>query len=232
MKITRTQRAIIKDRVVVVAQDRRPARLDEPLDGLDANAAAVVKELLRKLADQGRKVVAEAFGGDKANRVPTGVVDILKPEGIEFTSAEQLIVRGVGQVQDLEQIRQIVITSREPLGITAETAWRVLPLGGEPPLHRSVLRLIGEEARKRFADLLKEAQQKGLIKLDPDEKSGGYVIRKISVGVGVERTFPVHSPMISTIEVLTRGAVRRSKLYYLRGRIGKKATKIKEKRQA
>jgi large subunit ribosomal protein L19 len=59
-----------------------------------------------------------------------------------------------------------------------------------------------------------------------------FTVRKISFGVGVERTFPVHSPMISKLEVVTRGAVRRSKLYYLRDRVGKKATKIKERRQA
>jgi large subunit ribosomal protein L19 len=59
-----------------------------------------------------------------------------------------------------------------------------------------------------------------------------FTVRKISFGVGVERTFPVHSPMISKLEVMTRGAVRRSKLYYLRDRVGKKATKIKERRQA
>jgi large subunit ribosomal protein L19 len=54
-------------------------------------------------------------------------------------------------------------------------------------------------------------------------------VRKISFGVGVERTFPVHSPIVSKIEVVTLGDVRRAKLYYLRDRIGKKA-KIKEKR--
>lgn len=59
-----------------------------------------------------------------------------------------------------------------------------------------------------------------------------FTVRKISFGVGVERTFPVHSPMLSKIEVVTRGHVRRSKLYYLRDRVGKKATKIKERRQA
>jgi large subunit ribosomal protein L19 len=59
-----------------------------------------------------------------------------------------------------------------------------------------------------------------------------FTVRKISFGVGVERTFPVHSPMLSKIEVVTRGHVRRAKLYYLRSRIGKKATKIKERRQA
>lgn len=58
-----------------------------------------------------------------------------------------------------------------------------------------------------------------------------FTVRKISFGVGVERTFPVHTPMIQKIDVMTRGAVRRSKLYYLRDRVGKKA-KVKERRQA
>ena len=56
-----------------------------------------------------------------------------------------------------------------------------------------------------------------------------FTVRKESYGVGVERTFPVHSPIIAKIEVLTQGDVRRAKLYYLRDRIGK-AAKIKEKR--
>ncbi|HVX18637.1 MAG TPA: 50S ribosomal protein L19 [Acidimicrobiales bacterium] len=56
-----------------------------------------------------------------------------------------------------------------------------------------------------------------------------FTVRKLSYGVGVERTFPVHSPIISDIEVVTLGDVRRAKLYYLRDRIGK-AAKVKEKR--
>jgi large subunit ribosomal protein L19 len=56
-----------------------------------------------------------------------------------------------------------------------------------------------------------------------------FTVRKISFQVGVERTFPVHSPVIDHIEVVVRGDVRRAKLYYLRGLRGKKA-KIKEKR--
>ena len=56
-----------------------------------------------------------------------------------------------------------------------------------------------------------------------------FTVRKVSFGVGVERTFPVHTPIISKIEVATRGDVRRAKLYYQRDRIGK-AAKIKEKR--
>ena len=59
-----------------------------------------------------------------------------------------------------------------------------------------------------------------------------FTVRKISFGVGVERTFPVHSPMLSKIEVVSYGHVRRAKLYYLRSRVGKRATKIKERRQA
>jgi large subunit ribosomal protein L19 len=58
-----------------------------------------------------------------------------------------------------------------------------------------------------------------------------FTVRKVSFGVGVERTFPVHTPVIERIEVVTRGDVRRAKLYYLRDLRGKKA-KIKEKRDA
>ena len=57
-----------------------------------------------------------------------------------------------------------------------------------------------------------------------------FTVRKVSFGVGVERTFPVHSPTIAKLEVVTYGDVRRAKLYYLRDRTGK-AAKIKEKRQ-
>ena len=56
-----------------------------------------------------------------------------------------------------------------------------------------------------------------------------FTVRKVSFGTGVERTFPVHTPVIEKIEILTRGDVRRAKLYYLRDLRGKKA-KIKEKR--
>lgn len=57
-----------------------------------------------------------------------------------------------------------------------------------------------------------------------------FTVRKVSYGVGVERTFPVHAPTVAKIEVVTRGDVRRAKLYYLRDRVGK-AAKIKEKRE-
>lgn len=57
-----------------------------------------------------------------------------------------------------------------------------------------------------------------------------FTVRKVSFGVGVERTYPLHSPAIDRIEVVTRGDVRRAKLYYLRELRGK-AAKIKEKRE-
>ncbi|MGN6244598.1 MAG: 50S ribosomal protein L19 [Motilibacteraceae bacterium] len=57
-----------------------------------------------------------------------------------------------------------------------------------------------------------------------------FSVRKVSFGVGVERTFPVHTPIIERVELVTRGDVRRAKLYYLRDLRGKKA-KIKEKRE-
>lgn len=60
--------------------------------------------------------------------------------------------------------------------------------------------------------------------------SSSFTVRKVSYGVGVERTFPTHSPMIDRIEVLTVGKVRRSRTYYLRGLTGK-AARIKEVRK-
>ena len=57
-----------------------------------------------------------------------------------------------------------------------------------------------------------------------------FTVRKSSFGVGVERTFPVHTPVIDKIEVATRGDVRRAKLYYLRDRVGKRA-RVREKRE-
>ncbi|MDE0374731.1 MAG: 50S ribosomal protein L19 [bacterium] len=56
-----------------------------------------------------------------------------------------------------------------------------------------------------------------------------FTVRKISFGIGVERIFPVHAPIVQKIEVTRRGQVRRAKLYYLRGRVGR-AARIKEKR--
>lgn len=56
-----------------------------------------------------------------------------------------------------------------------------------------------------------------------------FTVRKLSFGVGVERTFPLHSPIVAKVEFVSRGDVRRAKLYYMRDRIGK-AAKIKEKR--
>lgn len=70
-----------------------------------------------------------------------------------------------------------------------------------------------------------------VIRLRGSGLSKTFTVRKISFGVGVERTFPLHSPMLARIEVASKGDVRRAKLYYLRSRVGKKA-KIKERRES
>jgi large subunit ribosomal protein L19 len=57
--------------------------------------------------------------------------------------------------------------------------------------------------------------------------NSSFTVRKISYGEGVERVFPLHSPAVDRIEIVSAGRVRRSKLYYLRDRIGKSATKVK-----
>jgi large subunit ribosomal protein L19 len=73
--------------------------------------------------------------------------------------------------------------------------------------------------------------QGAVIRRQGSGASETFTVRKLSFGVGVERTFPVHSPIIARIEPVTAGAVRRAKLYYLRGRVGR-AAKIKERRAA
>jgi len=72
----------------------------------------------------------------------------------------------------------------------------------------------------------------GLVIRSHRAKMGATVtVRKVSYGVGVERIFPVHSPQIEKIEILRRGRIRRSRLYYLRKRVGK-AARIREKRES
>jgi len=68
-----------------------------------------------------------------------------------------------------------------------------------------------------------------LIRKRGDGASASFTVRRISYGVGVERTFPLHSPRIDKIQVIKRATVRRSKLYYLRDLAGK-AARLKEKR--
>ncbi len=72
--------------------------------------------------------------------------------------------------------------------------------------------------------------QGAVIRRQGDGVRETFTVRKVSFGVGVERTFPVHSPNIAKIEVSARGEVRRAKLYYLRNLRGK-AAKIREKRE-
>jgi large subunit ribosomal protein L19 len=72
--------------------------------------------------------------------------------------------------------------------------------------------------------------QGAVIRRQGDGLRETFTVRKVSFGVGVERTFPVHSPIVQKIEVVTRGDVRRAKLYYLRDLRGK-AARIKERRE-
>ncbi len=68
-----------------------------------------------------------------------------------------------------------------------------------------------------------------VIAIDNSGISRTVTVRKISSGVGVERIFPIHSPRVERFEVIRQGKVRRAKLYYLRDRVGKKATKVRER---
>jgi large subunit ribosomal protein L19 len=110
------------------------------------------------------------------------------------------IIRAIEQQQIREDVPEFTV------GDTIELRYKIIEGNRErtQPFKGVVIRRHGAGARETFT------------------------VRKISFGVGVERTFPVHSPRIEKIEVLTRGAVRRAKLYYLRDKVGK-AARIKEK---
>jgi len=77
----------------------------------------------------------------------------------------------------------------------------------------------GKERLQVFAGLVIARRGTGV--------NASFTVRKISYGEGVERVFPVHTPRIASIEVVTKGKVRRAKLHYLRGRIGKRALLVK-----
>lgn len=77
----------------------------------------------------------------------------------------------------------------------------------------------GKERLQVFAGLVIARRGSGV--------NASFTVRKISYGEGVERVFPVHTPRIASIEVVTKGKVRRAKLHYLRGRIGKRALLVK-----
>jgi len=74
-----------------------------------------------------------------------------------------------------------------------------------------------------------QAFQGVVIRLRHGVSGGSFTVRRVSYGVGVERTFPLSSPLVEKVEIVRRGKVRRAKLYYLRGLSGK-ASRIKEKR--
>ncbi|AHH08667.1 LSU ribosomal protein L19P [Borrelia anserina BA2] len=77
------------------------------------------------------------------------------------------------------------------------------------------------ERVQNFEGLVISIQNKGI--------GQTFLVRKISSGIGVEKIFPMHSPIIEKVQILKRGKVRRAKLYYMRDRIGKAAMKVKER---
>jgi large subunit ribosomal protein L19 len=77
----------------------------------------------------------------------------------------------------------------------------------------------GKERLQSFTGIVISEGNRGVAKV--------ITVRKVTLGVGVEKIFPIHSPFIDSIAVKKHGKIRRAKLYYMRGRIGKKATKIR-----
>ena len=94
--------------------------------------------------------------------------------------------------------------------------------------------IVGDNVRVYYRIREGEREREQVFQGDVIRMSGSgaretFTVRKLSFGVGVERTFPLHSPKIARLEVVRHGQVRRAKLYYLRDRVGK-AARIREKR--
>ena len=94
--------------------------------------------------------------------------------------------------------------------------------------------IVGDNVRVYYRIREGEREREQVFQGDVIRMSGSgaretFTVRKLSFGVGVERTFPLHSPKIAKLEVVRHGQVRRAKLYYLRDRVGK-AARIREKR--
>ncbi len=94
--------------------------------------------------------------------------------------------------------------------------------------------LVGDNVKVHYKIIEGDRQREQVFQGDVIRMSGSgaretFTVRKVSFGVGVERTFPLHSPKIAKLEVVRHGKVRRAKLYYLRDRVGK-AARIPEKR--
>ena len=94
--------------------------------------------------------------------------------------------------------------------------------------------IVGDNVRVHYRIREGEREREQVFQGDVIRMSGSgaretFTVRKLSFGVGVERTFPVHSPKIARLDVVRHGQVRRAKLYYLRDRVGK-AARIREKR--
>lgn len=94
--------------------------------------------------------------------------------------------------------------------------------------------LVGDHVKVHYRIKEGDRERVQVFQGDVIRMSGGssretFTVRKLSFGVGVERTFPLHSPKIAKLEVVRHGDVHRAKLYYIRGRVGK-AARIREKR--
>ena len=121
--------------------------------------------------------------------------------------------------------------------MTKLNATQILTSIGQSHLKANLPDLNPGDTVKVFAKIVEGGKERiqafegTVIKLQGHGHTRSVVVRKTFQGVGVERTFPLHSPRVDRIEVLRRGDVRRAKLYYLRGLQGK-ATRIKEKTAA
>src|SRR5947207_294069 len=199
----------------------KPEPLFAAVDALSTPGARVI------LMDPRARTFTQAVAAELARETHL-ILLAGRYEGVDARVSERL-------ADDLISIGDYVLTGGElPALVVTDAVARLLP---------GVLGAEGATERESFASGLLEPPQytrpeefggspgRAVLRACAAQRAAGasFTVRRISYGVGVERTFPLHSPRIERVEVVRRSRVRRSKLYYLRGLAGK-AARLKEKR--
>ena len=205
------------------------AKVDAKKAKADAKKAAIAEKLAQEEADAAAEAAAEEAAEEVAEEAPAEeIAEEVAEEAPAEEAAEEAPAEEVAEEAPAEEAPVEEISLEEASPSTIISSFETKQLKDDIPSFRpgdtivvSVKVKEGERTRlQAFEGVVMAIKNKGL--------NSSFIVRKISSGIGVERTFQMHSPLIDTIKVKRKGDVRQAKLFYLRERSGKSA-RIKER---